>query len=97
MEYIPSPTTATLVEQYCVINALPPSKAVWTSMVGNNPVAYDSMINLAYRSNPFQELFIKYTSVGALVWCLETVYSFLGIKFRTPKFNAQRGITLKAR
>jgi hypothetical protein len=27
--------------------------------------------------------------------CLETIYSFLGIKFRTPKFNAQRGINLK--
>jgi len=27
--------------------------------------------------------------------CLETIYSFLGIKFRIPKFNAKRGINLK--
>jgi len=30
------------------------------------------------------------------VECLEIIYSFLGIKFWTPKFNAQRGIQLAA-
>jgi len=30
------------------------------------------------------------------VECLEMIYSFLGIKFWTPKFNAQRGIQLAA-
>jgi tRNA A-37 threonylcarbamoyl transferase component Bud32 len=40
MEYIPSPTTATILEQYRVLNGLPPSEALWTSMVGNNLVAY---------------------------------------------------------
>jgi len=33
----------------------------------------------------------------AVEQCLETIYSFLGIKFLIPKFNAQRRINLKGK